>query len=100
MYEADKDFWDLQEEDSLTGIRDKLKKNNKNFYTLKALWAKEKPDLKTNYKVIYYFVPSDKEQCSLDYGWVTVENLELWCYDVGPLAKNKKNFKDFILNED
>lgn len=76
-----------------TGIEEKLNKSDKEYYALCADWIspeqKKKEPNRTKYPVIYYLNPC--EQQKYNYGWFSVEELEQWIENSGPIIKTEKN---------
>lgn len=88
-----KDVWKNTDEDNIAlnneskkiGIDKKLKKAGKNYYALTPNWAKDFKNVKSKWSVLYWLNPMEQQQNN--YGWVTVEDLELWIENKGPIPK-------------
>lgn len=61
------------------------------YYALSPRWKHAKDKVKTKYNVVYWLNPM--QQDINNYGWFTVEDLELWIKGEGPIPinKSKKN---------
>ena len=94
------DFQELQNAKDSTGIHLKLQKAGKEFHALKESWSKEirivsRPErghekekdhtLITDHPVIFFLNPRDQKK--YNHGWFTVEELEAWCLNEGPVLK-------------
>lgn len=76
----------LIKESIATGIEEKLKIAKKRFFALSPRWTKEfKAKSPSKYKVIYWLNPM--EQDIYEAGWFTVEELEQWIENTGPVLK-------------
>lgn len=110
MYDADLDYYKLQEAAKATGIEQKIAERNKDVRYprpygchLRASWATGGPgtyhlslprlageapkDRKTKHPVIFWLNPETKPA---QYGWYTVEELELWLEGKGPVLEKEK----------
>lgn len=78
-----------------SGIEEKLKKAGKKWFCLEPKWIDGfKPQGKTpisKYPIIYWLNP--QEQNIHNFGWFTVENLELWAEDKGPVMMTKEQIE-------
>lgn len=101
LKEADEDAIALREAALATGIytqlrminRDKLFSAPKGYYALQPRWAKnfENFDRPTRYKVIFWLNPMN--QTKYKSGWYTVEELEEWLQDRGPVVKKHEEIR-------
>lgn len=82
MRDADLDREALQKAADATGIAAKLKAAGKNWFALSPKWAKEFKDCKSKHDVIFWLNPM--QQDIHNFGWFTVEDLELWADNKGP----------------
>jgi len=87
---ADLDRIELEKADEKTKIRKILEKSKKSWFSLSPQWKTE--NFKTEYKVVYWLNPM--EQNIHNSGWFTVEDLQLWAEDKGPVIKTKKRIKE------
>lgn len=62
-----------------SGIKEHLKANGKSWYALSPAWANEE---KTEVK----FFLNPCEQSKYGYGWFSMEDLQLWAVDKGPIV--------------
>ena len=83
MREAHLDHIALQKASDEIGIHDKLRKAGKEFFALSPRWAKDVRTSKTAYPVVYWLNPM--HQNIYNYGYFTVEELEQWIDDCGPI---------------
>jgi len=92
LREGDLNYQALQKADDATGIKSKLYKAGKQYFALSPKWADffKDPDYthKTKHKVIYWLNPM--EQHVNNSGYFTVEELELWADNKGPIPMKKK----------
>jgi len=94
MEKKDKDDIQLLKDSEKTGIEKKLKKAGKGYFDSQGYMALspsrpgEKDKKKTKYNVIYWLNPMAQQRHN--YGWYTVEDLELWAKDEGPIMMNKE----------
>jgi hypothetical protein len=86
-YDSDKDQKDLEAASKKTGIHKKLEKAGKSFFALSPRWAKDigGTEGKTKHPVAYWLNPC--EQHKYNSCWCTVEDLELWAQEKGPVVK-------------
>lgn len=82
MKEHDMDKIQLIETAKNTGIYQKLRAANKRFYALTPRWKD-----KDKKEVLFWLNPM--EQKIYNYGWFTVEDLELWIEGKGPIIKEE-----------
>lgn len=104
ILEADKDFLALKKASEKTGIRQLLKKKNKEgsgpsviwapfgYYALSPKWAKDLKstkdgDIVTEYDVVYFLNPMQQNENNS--GWFTVEDLLAWTEGKGPIPKKE-----------
>ncbi len=85
MKEADIDREKLLKASEDTGIANRLKEAGKSYFALSPRW-KTSDDSK--YPVIFWLNPM--EQHIHNYGWWTVEQLDLWAKSEGPIMKKEK----------
>ena len=78
--QGDIDYIALQRAAIKTGIHKKLIKADKQYYALSPKWKDED---KT--ELTFWLNPND--QRNVNYGWVSVAELEAWCKDEGPIPK-------------
>ena len=81
---ADTNRKELKEASEGTGIEAKLKTAGKKFYALSPKWASEFKK-ETKYPVIFWLNPM--EQDKYDSNWFSVEELEQWVQDKGPVLR-------------
>jgi hypothetical protein len=72
-------------EDILKGLQPKLDAAQKTYYALSPSWKED--NQKTKYDVVYWLNPRNQQENN--YGWFTVEDLELWANNEGPIIKSK-----------
>lgn len=91
LYDADKDREKLLEASEATGIATKLKATGGkcDYLALSPRWAGK--DENSKYNVIYWLNPMNQQDN--EYGWYTVEELELWALGKGPVIEKSKNYK-------
>ena len=65
-----------------SGIRERLKAAGKHWYGLGADWF----DREKEERLIFFLNP--QEQSRYNFGWFTVEDLEAWAQDTGPVVKD------------
>lgn len=83
MYDSDKDYFELKQSASATGLEDFLKKAGKGFFSLSPKWK----DKET--KTIHWWL-NPLEQQIYNSGWFSEEDLRLWVEDKGPVMMVKK----------
>lgn len=81
--ERDEDKWNLEKAAVSTGIYDRLEKAKKSFYALSPRWKDE-----TKKDVVFWLNPQNQSQYSS--GWYSVENLDMWAKDQGPVVEKKQ----------
>jgi len=90
MEQGDKDIIALEEADEATGIKKLLKEKGKEYFALSPRWLKDMrgdwPE--TKHPVVYWLNP--RHQRIDNYGYFTVEQLELWAEGKGPIPKKKE----------
>ena len=90
MLEADIDAEKLKKADDETGIKPLLEKAGKRFYALSPRWKADRfKELKTKHPVVYWLNPMD--QHLYNHGWYSVEQLEEWAANKGPIMEKRKN---------
>jgi hypothetical protein len=82
---AHEDWRALTEASTAAGIHEKLKAAGKTFYALSPRWKGEETE--SAHPVIYWLNP--REQQDNNFGWYTVEDLEAWANNEGPIPKCK-----------
>jgi hypothetical protein len=87
LYDQDFDSWELKQAAVKTGIYDRLEKANKKFYALSPRW-KDKDNKKD---VVFWLNP--EEQQKNNSGWYSVEDLDLWAKNEGPIVMSKDKVK-------
>jgi hypothetical protein len=97
MLEADLDHKRLLEAAKQTGIEDDLKAAGKKWIALSPRWSKEirstvNGEVKTKYPVIYWLNPYHQDQHN--HGWWTVEVLQQWAKNEGPVMMTEKQRKE------
>jgi hypothetical protein len=88
MLESDLEGKRLATADKATGIREKLAAAGKRFYALSPGWplkSTSRGEVKTSHPIMYFLNPQDQK--NYDHGWFTVEELEAWAKDEGPVVK-------------
>jgi hypothetical protein len=90
---GDEDVEKLQAASDATGIIKRLEEAKKGFYACSPKWFNPefKPsneEKKSAHPVIYWLNPM--EQNDNNFGWYTVEDLDQWIQDQGPIPKGKK----------
>lgn len=101
LYSFEKDQQDLLKEMTSSGINEYLLENNKRCHKLIPLWAdgySSYRELQTKYKIVFSVTPINTED--YNQGIYTVEELQCWAKNVGPVMKKiEKPSVDFILTE-
>jgi hypothetical protein len=105
MKESDEDHIRLSEAAEKTGIAKKLEKANEkyksngfsfsspfSYYALSPSWMNEKQKSKSKYPVMFWLNPANQDR--VNFGWYTVEDLEMWLQNKGPIPK--KNFSELL----
>lgn len=94
LREADEDHDALEVAAKATGIAERLIAAGKSFYALKPSWIttfkdmgddKGPPAERSAHPVMFWLNPRD--QMNNNYGWYTVEDLEAWVRNEGPVPK-------------
>lgn len=86
LFDADVDREKLEKAALETGIAKKLETAGKRYYALSPQWKAEINEVKNSkYDVMFWLNPC--EQDTNNYGWYTVEQLELWAENKGPIPK-------------
>ncbi len=83
MLDGDLDRYNLLRAAETTGIKEKVQKAGKEFFALSPKW---KDDEKK--EVVFWLNPRHQEQNN--FGWFSVQELEDWCIDKGPIPKTKE----------
>lgn len=95
MHDADADREKLAKAAEATGIAKKLEKAGKRYYELSPKWIEgfnpQNKNPKSKHPVIFWLNPMDQQDNN--YGWFTVEELELWSKDQGPIPMTEKQRK-------
>lgn len=73
-----------------TGVEDRLRKAGKQWFALSPKWAKEikstkDGEIKTTHPVIFWLNPMQQDKNNS--GWYTVEQLDQWANNQGPIPK-------------
>lgn len=89
---GDEDLEKLQAASDATGIIKRLEEAKKGYYACSPRWLGETfktvdGEKKSTYPVIYWLNPL--EQNDNNFGWYTVEDLDQWIQDTGPIPKKK-----------
>lgn len=84
MYDVDIDHYNLLIAAEKTGIQAKLESAGKEYYALSPHWARDHKGVKTSYDVVFWLNPMDQDR--YDAGYFTVENLEAWMANKGPIV--------------
>lgn len=72
-----------------TGITDKISKTDKRYFALSPAWKKDISNSSdTKYSVVFWLNPM--EQNKYNSGWYTVEELEQWIKNEGPVIKTQE----------
>jgi hypothetical protein len=93
MYKADQEVWELKQAAEKTGIRQKIDEANaawwdKNPHSHEAgpyAYFALKPSWDSKHHVIFWLNPMNQDKNNS--GWFTVEQLELWLQNKGPVIK-------------
>ena len=92
MKDADEDYIKLKKAAAKTGIADRLKKAGKRYYALSPRWADlistRDGDVKTAHKVMFWLNPMEQEIHNA--GWFTVEQLDEWAQNKGPVMGGRR----------
>lgn len=87
LRDADIDRENLQNAALATGIAERLEKAGKRYYALSPWWAKGR-DVDTKHDVVFWLNPM--EQQKYNYGCFTVEQLDQWAKNEGPIMMRSK----------
>lgn len=88
MYDRDKEQYELERDAKKTGIENRLRKAGKGWHALspgRLLKSTKRGEVKSKYNVMFWLNPMDQQQNN--YGWFTVEQLDQWAKDEGPIIK-------------
>jgi len=88
MTEQQKESERLEKEDKKTGIKDRLKEANRDYFACSPRFCPEKEQERTKYSVIYWLNPRDQQKNNS--GWYTVEELDQWIKNEGPIPMKVK----------
>lgn len=80
------DFWRKMEEVS-SGRRVYSSDKKWGYYALSPKWATKEERRKTKHPVVFWLNPMDQEKNN--YGWFTVEELQQWFEDKGPIPTRR-----------
>lgn len=83
MSDADTDRHNLLRAAEATGIKEKVKNAGKKFHALSPKWKDDKKK-----EVIFWLNP--QEQNKNNFGWYSVQDLEDWCEDKGPIPMTQE----------
>lgn len=86
ILEADLDELKLRKAVEATGIHKKLEKAKKGYFALSPRWMPEKGNLKkpSKYNLLFWLNPTNQKKNHS--GWYTVEDLEAWIEEEGPVV--------------
>lgn len=76
----------LQDALNASGIKEKLQKADKGYYALSPSFLTFEKE--TKYSIVCWLNPYDQQ--NVNYGWFTIEELEQWVENKGPIPKEKK----------
>jgi len=85
MKEGDEKIQELYKLCAATGIKEKLEQAHKRYFALSPRWLNGQ---KSKYKVGFWLNPMEQSRYSM--GLYTVEELEQWIEDKGPVLKNSR----------
>lgn len=93
MYNTDKERYEVKQYVKKIGIEDRLTKAGKKWYALSpgdVLKSRvgNAGEIKTKYDVMFWLNP--QEQSIYNHGWFTVEELEQWAENKGPVVKTRE----------
>lgn len=91
LYNSDRDWYNLTCDAKKTGIYQKLEKAGKKYYALSPAYTNKN---NTKYKVHFFLNP--REQHLYNFGWFTVEELEDWAQNKGPVCKDIKELNNYV----
>jgi hypothetical protein len=88
LEDGDKDNYAVIKAASKSRIVEKLKAANKEYYALSPKWLKsiEKAS-DSKYEIVFWLNPYDQDR--YNFGWFTVEELEMWIKNKGPVLKKQ-----------
>jgi hypothetical protein len=75
-----------------TGIEEKLKKAKKSYYALSPKSSESFKNHTSKYPIVFWLNP--QEQHLYNYGWFTLEDLELWADNKGPIMMTEEQRKE------
>lgn len=87
LLDGDLDSFKLKAAAKATGIEDVLKKAAKGYFALSPRWATADDKERTAHPVKYWLNPFQQDQNN--FGWFTVEELQQWAENTGPVPKAK-----------
>jgi hypothetical protein len=87
---AHEDLYRLQDAAKATGIESRLTQAGKRTMALSPAWATSiksthRGEIVTSHPVVFFLNPVDQDKAN--YGWFTVEDLDLWTRGQGPIPK-------------
>jgi len=85
MAESDLDRMNLHETAAKTGVEERLRKAGLRWFALSPRWTFSKEKERTEHPVVFWLNPI--EQDVYNYGWFTVEELDMWVQGIGPIPK-------------
>lgn len=88
MREADVDRKNLTDAAAKTGIAERLKNAGIRYYALSPRWANKTHRERTSHEVVFFLNPNNQKDNN--FGWVTVEDLDMWIAGEGPIPKTPK----------
>lgn len=83
LYDNDFESWQLKQAAVKTGIYERIEKGGKRFFALSPRWKDQ--DKK---EIVFWLNPQEQQKYSS--GWYSVEDLDKWVKDEGPVIENKK----------
>lgn len=86
--QVDLDAMELQKASDQTGIIERLKKAERGYHACLPRWCRDDEKKLTKHSVIYWLNP--REQQANNFGWFTVEDLDMWIDGVGPCVKKRQ----------
>lgn len=86
---VDNDYLQLEKSDQNSGIRDRLKTAELGYYALTPKWKAsiETRNIDTKHDIVYWLNPYDQKNYNI--GHFTVEELDQWIAETGPIMKDK-----------
>ena len=88
LSDADHDAEKLQKASDATGICQRLKDAGRHYFACSPRWPHAGEKKKTKHPVVYWLNPM--EQDKNNYGWFTVEDLDKWIKNEGPIPMSDK----------